>query len=307
MLLRRSFATTLLRHIRTKPTVLAHADTSHHVSSFQTPSYRSFFSSKDRSDCELQESFQRVLPKIVWTLQVLFTDAGLASYEALNEKGLLGPSPKSVHIFALLQNPLLAKYGFDPAEFIVGAALAYKRYSLASLSAEFLDFANGRLKTSAAATLVRQSVWEAMYDANIFVCKEVDGGPGRVLESFDLSKSQICFVKTTLIEDSSEDSLINKWDIRKFSDLKSPYFQKKSFFRYPVGSVVTTVGVKFMVTGSYRYYVRGKMQTNLFKKKWSTELDTQILRYDQVTFEGCISGHAPLEWKIANYNTIGFE
>ena len=68
-----------------------------------------------------------------------------------------------------------------------------------------------------------------------------------------------------------------------------------------------------MVTGSYRYRVCGKVLNAMqtihspdWFKKWSTELDTEI-RYDQVTFEGCISGHAPLDWKIAYYNTIGFE
>eukprot|EP01035_Chromulina_nebulosa_P002690 gene2690-3657_t len=100
----------------TKPTV-NHASRS---SFLRSSPCRQLFSSKDMSDWELQESFQGFLPKLIWTLQVLNTDAGLESYRVLNKKGLLGPSPESLYVFALLQNPLLAKYGFDPADFIVG-------------------------------------------------------------------------------------------------------------------------------------------------------------------------------------------
>ena len=276
---------------------------------------RLLFSSKDKSDGELQESFHGFLPKLIWTLQVLSTDAGLESYRVLNKKGHLGPSPKSLYVFALLQNPLLAKYGFDPADFIVGAESAYHRYAMASSSVEIFDFANGRLKTSEAAQLVRQSIWKVMYDANFTVLKQLEEGPIRVVETLDISDIQIDFAKTSVVTDdgnNGNDSLVLQSDIQSFSVVKSPAFRKR-FFRYPSGSVVATVGVKFMVTDKYRQHVRGSMLKS-FKanftpdewKIWSTKIHTRIY-YKLCVFEGCISGHVPLDWKIAGYDWIGLK
>ena len=266
------------------------------------------------SDWELQESFKGFLPKLIWTLQILNTDAGLESYLALKKKGTLGPSPVSFYVFALLQNPLLAKYGFDPADFIIGARSAFQRYSLASSSVEMFDFANGRLKTSEAAKLVRQSVWKFMYNTNILVLKQLDEGPIRIVETLDISDVQIYFARTTVIDNdhSDEDSLVSEWDIKSFSDLKSSEF-KKCFFSNPIGSVVATVGLKFIATDKYREHVcgtmRNRMKANCSPDEWkryNTELYTRI-HYKQCVFEGCISGHVPLDWKIACYDIIGLE
>ena len=253
------------------------------------------------SDWELQESFQGVLPSLQDT-----DAASLASYEALNEKGLLGPSPDRAYVFALLQNPLLAKYGFDPADFIIGAELAFKKYTLASSSLEFQDFANGKLKTSAAATFVRQSVCKLMYDANIAVTKQWGCyGPVNVKINLELKDLHIYFAKTSFIESSDDDSVVsNEWDIKSFSDVQSPEF-RKSFFRYPVGSVVATVGVKFMCTETYREHWYGAMPPQVRSlhtaEEWKerhSELHTRTALEQQCMFEGCISGHVPLDWKI---------
>jgi hypothetical protein len=265
-------------------------------------------------DWELQESFQGFLPKLIWTLQILNTDAGLESYRVLNKKGLLGPSPESLYVFAQLQNPLLAKYGFDPVDFIMGAESADHRVAMAFHSVEIFDFANGRLKTSEAAKLVRQSVWKVIYDANITVKKQFEEGPVRIIETLDISDIQIDFVKTSFItsNDDDDDSLVLESDFKYFYTVKSPEF-RKCFFRYPSGSVVATVGVKFMVTDKYREHVCGAMlksfQANNTPdewKSWETELHTRI-HYTLCVFEGCISGHVPLDWKIAGDDWIGLE
>ena len=152
----------------------------------------------------------------------------------LNKKGHLGPSPKSLYVFALLQNPLLAKYGFDPADFIVGAESAYHRYAMACHSVEIFDFANGRLKTSEAAELVRQSIWKVMYDANITVLKEVNDAMITVVDTLDISDIQIDFAKTSVCitddDNNGNDSLVLQSDIPSFSVVKSPAFRKR-FFR----------------------------------------------------------------------------
>ena len=66
-----------------------------------------------------------------------------------------------------------------------------------------------------------------------------------------------------------------------------------------------------MVPDKYREHLCGSLLKS-FKannthdewKIWSTELHTRIY-YKLCVFEGCISGHVPLDWKIAGYDWIG--
>eukprot|EP01036_Dinobryon_divergens_P035093 gene35093-45424_t len=264
----------------------------------------------DKSDWELQESFHGYLPKLIWTLQVLNTDAGLESYRVLNKKGLLGPSSESLYVFALLQNPPLAKYGFDPVDFIIGSQSAITQYYLASSSLEFVDFAHGRLKTSEDAELVHQTVWKAIYDAGIIVSKQVDYGLVRVSEKIDLKDAHIHFVKTNIVQGNSDEFVVSiDTDVRTSSAVKSPEFEK-SFFQYLIGSVVATVGVKVEVTDTYRNRWCGIMppivkaiHTDDEWEQRTTKLHTRS-NHKQFIFEGCISGHVPLDWKIVFWEYI---
>lgn len=95
-------------------------------------------------DKELLTGYDRLFPKITALLS-LFRDAKEKKFlESLFENGVI---PKDSYIPALilytdLKNPVLTKYGFDVADFVIGAKEAYKQVVRAISSKDFSNYCN---------------------------------------------------------------------------------------------------------------------------------------------------------------------
>lgn len=84
---------------------------------------------------------------------------------------LLRDPVNSVSVYADLKNPLLTKYSFDAADFLVGSKEAFRQINLGIASVEIFNFANGFVKSSATNELLRQVVSPDIYQAVITAAK----------------------------------------------------------------------------------------------------------------------------------------
>lgn len=248
------------------------------------------------SDRELQESFKGFWSK-VFSLQVLVSDAGQKNFQNLDAKSLLGPMPYSLYTFAILQNPLLQKYGFNPAEFAIGAEEAFKQFSLAIASREFSNFAKGFIKSSAVATFMQSTVSENLY--NICVVALKHNSSETTMESIEVSAVHYLALETKVIKSNlfdvdsetteTETAVVNESGLGE---------RRKISPSYPVDSVVTEITMVLQATENYRTrYNPTDIDLDGYDGGEQTVVRSRVT-ITQCTFEGCISGHAPLDWKI---------
>lgn len=77
----------------------------------------------------------------------------------------------SVSVFADLKNPLLVKYKFDAADFLVGSKEAFRQINMGIASLELFNFANGFVKSCATNDLLKQAVSPDIYTAVLTAAK----------------------------------------------------------------------------------------------------------------------------------------
>ena len=220
------------------------------------------------SDRELQESFKGFWPKLL-SLRVLFTVAGREHFLSLFERRLVFPSSYGFMSFAFFQNPLLHKYDFDLIEFSIGAKHAYQQHMSALRSTEFENFAKGRRKSSPIADFLRSSTNKSLYNEYLTTLK---GGSATALVDFiDPGITRPYYVYTKFIKNDEPPEEVTPLKELLY-DLKLIGPREDIAFKYPDESVVAVIFVFFLSLS-----------------------DNRVMRCE---FEGCISGHVPLEWKI---------
>eukprot|EP01035_Chromulina_nebulosa_P022546 gene22546-29196_t len=260
---------------------------------YRSHHYRLLCTFNNISDQELQESFEGFWPK-VFSLQVLSSDAGQKTFLHLDGKCLLGPLPYSLYTFAILQDPLLKKYAFNPTEFAIGAEEAFKQFSLAIASREFLNFANGFIKSSAVANFVQNTVSENLYNICVDALnKNKMDSPETTMESIDVSAVHYLALETRLIRNNLADIDIDTTE----TATAVTSGKRKKVFPYPVDSVVAKITMVLQATENYRTRYNPTEDDAGYAGGESTVSHSRV-NITQCTFEGCISGHAPLDWKI---------
>ena len=125
-------------------------------------------------DRELQGSYEGLLPRLM-TLQTLLDKKARGTLFDLHKNGVVPQeSPLiALAIFADLQNPLLKKYKFDAAEFVVGAKEAFRQVHMAIASADFFNFSNGFASDQGSDKLLQESLHPKLYAACREACVEM--------------------------------------------------------------------------------------------------------------------------------------
>ena len=218
------------------------------------------------SDRELQKSFTGFWPKFSSLIKTLATTKGWREFTNLRDKRIIR-GDFGLIAFAQLQNPLLIKYGFDIIDFAIGAKQAYKKHMRALLSAEFRNFAKGHRKSCAAATFLQSSTTEQIYNNYLATLKS--GSRSAIVDDIDVFLTYPFYLVTAFIRNDEIPVETPLTDMMHSLQLLPP--KEHVMFNYPDDSVVVTVRVFF------------------FSKEY---------RCMRCEFEGCISGHVPLDWKI---------
>lgn len=125
-------------------------------------------------DKELQGSYEGLFPRLM-TLQMLLDKKARRTLFDLHKNGVVPQeSPLiALAIFADLQNPLLKKYKFDAADFVVGAKEAFRQVHMAIASADFFNFSNGFASDQGSDALLKESLHPKLYAACREACVEM--------------------------------------------------------------------------------------------------------------------------------------
>lgn len=238
------------------------------------------FSSKP-TDRQLQGSFFGFLPKLL-SLQNLLDIEGRKKFSSLVENSVIDASVGGLIAFSHLQNPLLEKYGFDPIDFYIGATEAFKRISKAMASKDIIDFTRGRTPSKPDSLLILEStvskrILSACFDSAKMLQEE---NVEIVLTDIEILNAKLSSVSVSIVDD----------------DLAPPDGDnEKKEPSYPIDSVLALIDVDFMVEESYngKYPVREGSSDR-------QEVSSKRLNSVCFTFEGCISGHVDLDWKVVH-------
>lgn len=260
-------AFTAVRHMVMSNTAATHSFIAGSSPRYRFQNHRHHRHYNNLSDRELQESFKGFWPKFLSLLKVLSTDAGRQGARNLYHKNLIMGDKFGLYTYALLQNPLLIKYGFDIFEFAIGAKYAYQKHMSALLSAEFRNFAKGLRKSSAAATFLQNSTSKQLYNDYLTTLKE--GSGTAIVDHIVVDLIHPFHMATHIIRNDEKPIESPFLDLMYWLRLLPP--KVNIMCDYPDDSVVATVRVFY------------------FSKE---------IRCMRCEFEGCISGHVPLDWKI---------
>ena len=265
---------------------------------FKNHHYRFLCTYNNISDRELQESFKGFWPKIL-TLQVLGSDAGWKKFLQLDGKSLLGPLPYSLYSFVILQDPLLLKYGFNPSDFAIGAEEAFKQFSLALSSTEFANFANGHIKSSKQAIFLQNAVSQNLYTACLNALrKDQLGSPEVTMKSIEVSAVHFLALETRVVRNNTENAE-SDLEISESDQTAS----RKIPESFPINSVVAEITMVLQATETYRTRFPSEVEKEAAHPDEGEHTDGCTVVHSRVNvtqcaFEGCISGHVPLDWKI---------
>ena len=104
----------------------------------------------------------------------MFSKEGWESVMHMHDKQILRVDRdpfNSVSVYVDLKNPLLLKYGFDPADFLKGSKEAFRQINMAIASKDLFNFSNGFVKSSATNDLLKSAVSPDIYNACIAAAK----------------------------------------------------------------------------------------------------------------------------------------
>eukprot|EP01038_Epipyxis_sp_PR26KG_P009377 gene9377-12635_t len=239
---------------------------------------------------------------------------------------LIGIDPNGTFIekFLLndhLQHPLLEKYKFDPVDFIVGANAAFQIVYESYNSKDFIDFAKDQssIKMPAAAEILNEvlhpSIYAEMLHATKYYVEKQKSD--YVLENIKCN-TFLYNIRIALITEEMETTRL-KYEpklLKTVKDFQNAYefmatilknqnlsadletielyqlFMKHDI-AYPIGSVVARIKVR------YQLHENNSMK-DLFPcmTRSTFNLDAVNQMTNIWTYEGCISGHTELNWKI---------
>jgi hypothetical protein len=78
-----------------------------------------------KSDIELQRDYQGIIPRILSILNLFGDNNKISALIELEDKKIVTSGIMRLFTYADLQNPLLVKYDFDPADFMEGINIKF--------------------------------------------------------------------------------------------------------------------------------------------------------------------------------------
>ena len=261
--------------------------------------------SKESADRQLQESFRGLWPKLV-AMTTLFEDQGLRNFSDMANKSIVAKSFGGCLAFASLQNPLLRKYAFDPADFLQGAETAFSYISRAKISKDFIDFASESIKESEseAATLLRQSVHWKLFETLQEKAKSLKSEPFEItVTDFQVQKSNIIWATTRVVDETYHQKL-------RAENEKHPGTL------YPLDSVLAIIDVSFEAEQAISVNIRNKSLdlpfisgniNDVLGEKTVQRLFARIANFNitaGLRFQGCLSSGlsqqpVSLDWMVS--------
>lgn len=241
-------------------------------------------------DRQLNESFTGLLPRVL-SLQNLFQEKGRQTFSDLflNDVIVTEQLFTGIKLYTDLQNPLLQKYQFNVQDFFVGSKEAFIQIQKAITMMHLMnhDLIKER-KENYQLEEIHMGLLEASVSPKLYQIIEkqlrepihpVSNGFADYvinMNSVKMNSIVIEHVKTKVIE-TEEDAVAVATDAQ-------------SLLQYPVGSVLATVDIVFENDQVYEHCEdRSKPKIKrTIASKWQ--------------FQGCISGHVPLNWMIISMN-----
>jgi len=271
-------------------------------------------------DLALVNSFSGIVPKLTSAYNTLINTSARTEFKKLCDNKVLFPNyAPALLTFCQLQNPVLKKYKFDPAEFAEGATEAFKQLHLAMASTDFNSFISGASQESPAADLLKSSLSPYLYDACAKAARHLNK-EDKTLIMTEVNVNQIAlvdvetFIHFDLLARNKEliENFINA--VKSESTLKSDATTLK---RLEAEEAAVDAGIfpeevevepieNTFVDGSVivRASVMYEAQEN-YADASNLSLKHSRLAHSTWTFEGCISGQTDLDWKVVAFDGIG--
>jgi hypothetical protein len=302
------------RNFNTSPTTsAASSPTSANKSNYNLSNSRSISLEKLKTlnhhvttDRQLHDSFVGIIPR-VFSLQTLIKKQGrhMMSQLILDDVIATDSLLTGIKLYTDLQNPLLQKYTFSPYTFLSGAKEAFLQIQKAIIMLHLMnnnrfcernenyqlsEYSTNLLKISLSPDLFRRI--EELTNEPIESISDAFNDYILNTNSIKLNSMIIEHVETKIIEgkeertgerDVSESSSEEKEEEEKFLTKGT-----SSRIQYPIGSVLSIVDVNFEFEQVYQHFDEREITKPKVKRSVSSNW----------RFEGCISGHIPLNWMV---------
>lgn len=219
-------------------------------------------------DKELQLSYEGIAPRLFTLKDNLMQVEGQDKFLKWIGDGVIGGGGvlKSFMVFSDFHNPLLLKYDFDPEVFLVGAKKAIEQVHLSLGSRDLWSYSNNIVAESPAAVLLEAAFDERLYSECLKASRQCSANI--FIRDIDILTTSISAATTKVIDKDEEG-------------------EKGGTCPYNPNSVVARVDV---------YYEAEEVHFN-----YTTETELSRPTSSKWTFEGCISGHSDLDWKIVSF------
>jgi hypothetical protein len=240
------------------------------------------------SDRQLHESFHGLLPRLL-SLKNLFQEKGRQTFSELflNDVIVTEQLFTGIRLYADLQNPLLLKYAFDVQDFFSGTKEAFlqtqKSITLLHLMKNdlMMDRRENYQIDEVHKHMLKAAVSPKLYKLlQLKLLQRIDpvseASRDYIIDSESLKLKAIVMehVETKLIE--GDECNLTTGNI----------VDEHSLISYPVGSVLATIDVIFE---SEQLYENCEDPEKPLVKR---------IVHSNWKFQGCISGHAPLNWMV---------
>lgn len=284
--------------------------------------------SEFQDDIKKELSYRGLLPRMK---AIVFSQSFEEDVTALKEKGICVKGWSIVEmghtgiLWADLQHPLLRKYikNFDIEEFHLGASEAFIQIQKGIASTELNNYANGFIKTSDTAELLRHSLHPRLYKACVSAAIEFNKRKiMSTMSSINLLSSHVQLVRpfvkieeqideqepnndNNIVDDTNRNekdtnTSLNASPSPFIVDNKEEEEGREDVFKgvdenYPSGCVLAVVDVQFTSIEEYKTAIPDS----------SDEIKSTKRNNTIWTFRGCISDHAETEWKIVAFDGYG--
>jgi len=265
-------------------------------------------------DLLLQNQYDGFIPRLM-SLWTLTQDSGINKLQKLeNDSVIDSQKPLSaLTLYADLENPLLTKYKFEPAEFVVGAKHAFMAISTAICSTDFNNFVNGFVNISETQDLLKDVLSRPIYTACYIATRDLHkaGISTRLVKNeislFVMNGARTSVVTQETIKKAPSTDIKSKNQETDEVDMSSvsatsgisgrdsiiPEELLPKPVEYPIGAVIANVDVHVESRETYETRILGGQDMT------SDRSATTVW-----TFEGCISGHTELEWRIIAFDRL---
>jgi hypothetical protein len=160
-----------------------------------------FSSETPISDRDLQIEFSTVGAKLELVLSLLLRVEERKKFAALQNKNIIGTENilENGAVYVCLQNPLLKRYDFDPAEFLEGAKFGFEAVYSAIASKDFFEFCNKTVENSESHELLSSTLSPTLYDACVRAQKLLHSqGAAVTLKELSIPRFHISAVFTSI-------------------------------------------------------------------------------------------------------------